>query len=168
MVTLTAALPPEVVSEPVIRVRVLAVLTVATLCWVWYLRHLTVTPLREIITLLNQHSEGTGDLSHDVPVYTHDEIRELATSHNRFQGKLRDMINRIRQLAIHTAVESARLVQMSRQVSGHAQSQRTLSESVRSLSAADFCLKLGFRRVYNLTGGIDAWSEAVDSKVARY
>ena len=114
----------------------LAVLTVATLCWVWYLRHLTVTPLREIITLLNQHSEGTGDLSHDVPVYTHDEIRELATSHNRFQGKLRDMINRIRQLAIHTAVESARLVQMSRQVSGHAQSQRTLSESVRSLSAA--------------------------------
>ena len=46
------------------------------------------------------------------------------------------MINRIRQLAIHTAVESARLVQMSRQVSGHAQSQRTLSESVRSLSAA--------------------------------
>lgn len=114
----------------------LVALAVATVCWVWYLRHLIVTPLREIILLLNQHSEGVGDLSRDVPVYTHDEIRELATSHNRFQGKLRDMINRIRQLAIHTAVESARLVQMSRKVSDHAQGQRALSESVRGLSAA--------------------------------
>ncbi|MFO0554923.1 MAG: Grx4 family monothiol glutaredoxin [Polyangiaceae bacterium] len=39
---------------------------------------------------------------------------------------------------------------------------------VRSLAAADHFLKKGFRRVYNLSGGIDAWSTQVDSSVARY
>jgi len=114
----------------------LLLLAIAMFVWVAYLRHLIVHPLREITALLDQHSEGTGDLSQDVPVYTHDEIRQLATGHNRFQGKLRDMINRIRQLAIHTAVESARLVQMSRKVSSHAQAQRELTDSVRTLSTA--------------------------------
>lgn len=39
---------------------------------------------------------------------------------------------------------------------------------VRSLAAADHYLKQGFKRVYNLAGGIDAWSMDVDSKVPRY
>ena len=39
---------------------------------------------------------------------------------------------------------------------------------VRSLAAADHYLKQGFKRVYNLAGGIDAWSTEVDAKVARY
>jgi len=28
--------------------------------------------------------------------------------------------------------------------------------------------ELGFQKVYNLTGGIDAWSQDVDPKVPRY
>ncbi|NUP13130.1 MAG: Grx4 family monothiol glutaredoxin [Polyangiaceae bacterium] len=39
---------------------------------------------------------------------------------------------------------------------------------VRSLAAAEHYLKQGFRRVYNLAGGIDAWSVDVDPKVPRY
>jgi monothiol glutaredoxin len=38
----------------------------------------------------------------------------------------------------------------------------------RSRAAAEHFLKLGFKHVYNLTGGIDAWSRDVDPKVPRY
>lgn len=39
---------------------------------------------------------------------------------------------------------------------------------VRSLLAAEHFRGLGFRKVYNLDGGIDAWSREVDSRVTRY
>ena len=38
----------------------------------------------------------------------------------------------------------------------------------RSQRAAEQLVKSGFKKVYNLTGGIDAWSQAVDPKVPRY
>jgi monothiol glutaredoxin len=39
---------------------------------------------------------------------------------------------------------------------------------VRSRSAAEELVELGFRDVYNLEGGIDAWSRDVDPEVPRY
>ena len=38
----------------------------------------------------------------------------------------------------------------------------------RSRAAAEHFLKLGFTSVYNLAGGIDAWSRDVDPAVKRY
>ena len=38
----------------------------------------------------------------------------------------------------------------------------------RSRGAAQQMAELGFQKVYNLTGGIDAWSQDVDPKVPRY
>ena len=38
----------------------------------------------------------------------------------------------------------------------------------RSKAAADRVLKDGFKQVYNLEGGIDAWSLSVDATIARY
>ena len=38
----------------------------------------------------------------------------------------------------------------------------------RSQRAAEELIKGGWKKVYNLTGGIDAWSQAVDPKVPRY
>lgn len=39
---------------------------------------------------------------------------------------------------------------------------------VRSMQAAVFLNHSGFKRLYNLTGGIDAWSVECDSSVPRY
>jgi len=39
---------------------------------------------------------------------------------------------------------------------------------IRSHAAARYFLQRGFRRVYNVTGGIDAWSVDVDPTVPRY
>ena len=38
----------------------------------------------------------------------------------------------------------------------------------RSQSAAEYFLNEGFRNLYNLKGGIDAWSRLVDPSVPRY
>ena len=39
---------------------------------------------------------------------------------------------------------------------------------IRSQSAAEYCLREGFRNLYNLRGGIDAWSQLVDRSIPRY
>ena len=39
---------------------------------------------------------------------------------------------------------------------------------MRSRSAAEHYLTKGFKNLYNLTGGIDAWSQQIDPKVPRY
>lgn len=39
---------------------------------------------------------------------------------------------------------------------------------VRSKMAAEHVLRLGFSNVWNLEGGIDRWSQVIDTKVARY
>lgn len=39
---------------------------------------------------------------------------------------------------------------------------------IRSQAAAEYCAREGFTRVYNLVGGIDAWSVMVDPSVPRY
>jgi monothiol glutaredoxin len=39
---------------------------------------------------------------------------------------------------------------------------------IRSQSAAEYFLRAGFRNLYNLRGGIDAWSQLVDPSVPRY
>ena len=38
----------------------------------------------------------------------------------------------------------------------------------RSRAAAEHFLKQGFKNVYNLAGGIDAWSKDVDPSIKRY
>ena len=38
----------------------------------------------------------------------------------------------------------------------------------RSATAAEQVITKGFRNVWNLTGGVEAWSTQVDSKVPRY
>jgi monothiol glutaredoxin len=39
---------------------------------------------------------------------------------------------------------------------------------VRSQQAAEYYLRQGFKTVFNVSGGIDAWSLNVDSSIARY
>src|SRR5688572_26709595 len=39
---------------------------------------------------------------------------------------------------------------------------------IRSLQIADYLLRAGFKKVYNLTGGIHAWAVQVDPSMARY
>ena len=39
---------------------------------------------------------------------------------------------------------------------------------IRSQAAAEYCIEKGFSKVYNIAGGIDAWSLTVEPSVPRY
>ena len=39
---------------------------------------------------------------------------------------------------------------------------------MRSQSAAEYCQREGFTELYNLSGGIDEWSQLIDPSVPRY
>jgi len=38
----------------------------------------------------------------------------------------------------------------------------------RSAKAVNFLRRSGFKKVYNLTGGITAWAEKIDPKMPKY
>ncbi|SFG64127.1 methyl-accepting chemotaxis protein [Pseudomonas sp. NFACC45] len=83
-----------------------------TLCMisfmVWYFRHLIVRPVTAMTKALEEIVSGEGDLSKDLPLVTHDEIRVLADTCNRFLAKQREIISNVQALTVHIAVESAR------------------------------------------------------------
>ncbi|KPY86494.1 Methyl-accepting chemotaxis protein [Pseudomonas syringae pv. tagetis] len=75
---------------------------------VWYFRHLIVRPVMFMTRALEEIANGEGDLSRDLPLLTHDEIRVLASTCNRFLAKQREVISSIQALTVQIAVESAR------------------------------------------------------------
>ena len=75
---------------------------------VWYFRHLIVRPVANMTRALEEIANGEGDLSKDLPLLTHDEIRTLADTCNRFLGKQREIISNVQALTVRIAVESAR------------------------------------------------------------
>ena len=86
--------------------------TLFTLClvsfMVWYFRHLIVRPVTQMTAALQEIANGEGDLSKDLPLLTHDEIRDLAGTCNRFLAKQREIISNVQALTVQIAVESAR------------------------------------------------------------
>ena len=75
---------------------------------VWYFRHLIVRPVTYMTHALEEIANGEGDLSKNLPLLTHDEIRVLASTCNRFLAKQREIISNVQALTVHIAVESAR------------------------------------------------------------
>ncbi|WP_268797642.1 methyl-accepting chemotaxis protein [Pseudomonas huanghezhanensis] len=92
--------------------RAILISTLFTLCMVsfmvWYFRHLIVRPVTYMTKALEGIANGEGDLSKDLPLLTHDEIRVLASTCNRFLAKQREIISNVQALTVHIAVESAR------------------------------------------------------------
>lgn len=92
--------------------RAILISTLFTLCMVsfmvWYFRHLIVRPVTNMTKALEGIANGEGDLSKDLPLLTHDEIRVLGSTCNRFLAKQREIISNVQALTVHIAVESAR------------------------------------------------------------
>ena len=94
------------------------VLTVFALCWnvlqILYIRHLILRPVKLISGIFDEISRGEGDFSRNLPTITHDELRTLAESYNRFADKMREIISEVRKMSVNIAREA---VQVKRVVS---------------------------------------------------
>jgi len=89
---------------------VMLTLTGVALLWnigqILYLRYLIVRPVRAITTIFDEIGRGEGDFSKDLPVLSHDELRELANSYNRFADKMRQIIHEVRKSSVSIAREA--------------------------------------------------------------
>jgi len=85
-------------------------LTAIALLWnltqILYLRHLIVRPVQAITRIFDKISAGDGDFSHNLPTVTHDELRTLAESYNRFADKMREIIGEVRKMSVSIAREA--------------------------------------------------------------
>ena len=115
------------------------VITFVALAWnvaqIVYLRWLVVRPLQVITGILNDIARGEGDFTRSLPLLTHDELRDLAESYNRFAEKMRTMIGEVKsgtdelqQTADGLAALSARVAANSQQQSQDAYAMATQVE----------------------------------------
>jgi len=85
-------------------------LTAVALLWnllqILYIRHLILRPVRLITTVFDEIARGEGDFSRNLPTITHDELRTLAESYNRFADKMREIISEVRKMSVNIAREA--------------------------------------------------------------
>ena len=98
-----------------------------------YLRHLIVRPIRVITGIFNEIARGEGDFSRDLPLSTHDELRELAVGYNRFAAKMREIIGKVRTMSVGIAREA---VQVKLGIERSAQDARRQGEMTQTVFEA--------------------------------
>ena len=85
-------------------------LTIVALFWnvlqILYIRHLILRPIKMISTIFDEIGRGEGDFSRNLPTISHDELRVLAESYNRFADKMREIISEVRKMSVNIAREA--------------------------------------------------------------
>ncbi len=114
------------------------VLTGVALCWnllqILYLRHLILRPVRIITTIFDEIGRGEGDFSRNLPTMTHDELRTLAESYNRFADKMREIIGEVRKMSVNIAREAVVVKKTVAATAGRATRQGEIAGVVFSAS----------------------------------
>ncbi len=100
-----------------------------------YIRHLIVRPVRLITDIFNDIARGEGDFSRNLPLVTHDELRELAVSYNRFADKMRRIIGEVRDMSVRIAREAVQVRTRVESAARDAQAQGQMTETVFTASA---------------------------------
>lgn len=112
---------------------VLGVLASAGL--VLHLRHLIVRPVQQISSIFDELAAGDGDFSRDLPLRTHDELRDLAASYNHFAAKMRQVIGDVRSMSVRVATEAAHVKLRVEGAAGDAVAQGALTATVFNASS---------------------------------
>jgi methyl-accepting chemotaxis protein len=110
------------------------VITVIALAWnigqIIYLRHLIVRPVIAISATFDEISRGDADFSRDLPLMSHDELRNLAISYNKFAEKMRSIITDVRKMTVSIAREAAIVRRNITATASQASEQSSMSEAV--------------------------------------
>lgn len=99
-----------------------------------YLRHLIVRPVRLITDIFNEIARGEGDFSRNLPLVTHDELRDLAIGYNHFAEKMRQIIGDVRTMSVSIARDSVIVRSCVEESARDARRQGQLTEVVFSAS----------------------------------
>ncbi|HMV94496.1 MAG TPA: methyl-accepting chemotaxis protein, partial [Thauera aminoaromatica] len=122
-----------------------------------YLRHLVVRPIRVITAIFDEIARGEGDFSRDLPLTTHDELRELAASYNRFAGKMREIIGKVRSMSVNIAREAVQVKLGVENSARDAQRQGDMTDTVFEAST----------RSTEAIGEVSVSARAIDASTLR-
>ena len=113
-------------------------LTIVALLWnvlqIVYIRYLILRPIRLISTIFDEIARGEGDFSRNLPTISHDELRTLAQSYNRFADKMRQIINEVRQMSVNIAREAVLVKKTVAVTATRASRQGEIADAVFSAS----------------------------------
>ena len=159
--------PPEVATSVMSALHggliAFAVLTAVALAitvgQILYLRHLIVRPVREMTHIFDEIARGEGDFSHDLPLKTHDELRELAQAYNRFAEKMRALISEVRGMSVTIAAEGVQVKTRVDQSARDAQAQGAMTDVVFKSSARST------EAIASVTGGAQHISASTDANL---
>ena len=119
-----------------------------------YLRYLIVRPIRVITNIFNEIARGEGDFSRNLPLITHDELRELSASYNRFAEKMRQIIGEVRKMSVSIAREAVLVKSRVEDTTVNVHEQASLTETVFTASSAST------QAIQEVTGSTHAISDA--------
>ena len=109
-------------------------LTAIALIWtvlqILYMRFLIVRPIKAISSIFDEIARGEGDLSHNLPLLSYDELRTLAESYNRFAIKMRQIISEVRKKTVRIAREAVMAKKNVVATAGKAGRQGEITEAV--------------------------------------
>lgn len=139
------------------------VLTVFALAWnigqILYIRYLIVRPVRVITKIFNETARGEGDFSSDLPIFGHDELRDLAESYNRFADKMRQIIHEVRKSSVSIAREAVVVRKNVGETSEKAAKQGQITESVFTASNE------ATQAIQEVSGATDMIAHSTDSNL---
>jgi len=98
---------------------------VAAILGILWLRYMLVAPLRRISATFAEK-----DLSADLALVSHDEIRDLAENYNRFLVLIRDTLSETKKMTLGIAAESSKVVKQVNLSLANSTRQSELSEVI--------------------------------------
>ncbi|MCF8178042.1 MAG: methyl-accepting chemotaxis protein [Sulfuritalea sp.] len=111
-----------------------AISFVWTVLQVLYLRYLIVRPVREITKIFEQTARGEGDFTGSLPLNTHDELRGMAISYNRFSEKMRQIISDVRKMSVKISQDAVQVKSRVDETGKTAREQGDVTETVFTAS----------------------------------
>ncbi len=109
---------------------------------IFFMRHLFLRPIKEMIVVLSAIRNQDGDISARLPAFTHDEISRMASDYNGFSDSLKRIISNTRHKSVNVALSATRLQQVLLSAYDatsvqQAQAQEVLEASTESTAAID-------------------------------
>ena len=102
---------------------------------VFFMRHLFLRPIKEMIVVLSAIRNQDGDISARLPAFTHDEISQMASDYNGFSDSLKRIISNTRHKSVNVALSATRLQQVLLSAYEATSVQQTQAQQVLEASA---------------------------------
>ena len=139
-------------------------LTVFALLWnvlqITYMRYLILRPVRLISSIFDEIGRGEGDFSRNLPTISHDELRTLAESYNRFADKMREIISEVRKMSVNIAREAVVVKRTVAYTAGQAGRQGEIAGAVFGASTE------AIQAIHEVSSSTELISHSTDANLA--